>query len=166
MSDSMLLRAARWVDVDAAEVRAPAAILVEGEHITAVDPAHVPHGAEEIDLGDMTLLPGLMDMEVNMLLGGPSGGNPRSDVQDDPAFRTLRGTLNCRTTLLAGFTTARNLGLFVKTGGYLLDVALARAIDNGWIDGPRLVPRATRSRRPAATSIRRCSSASGPASCR
>ena len=61
-------------------------------------------------------------------------------MQDDPAFRTLRGTLACRTTLLAGFTTARNLGLFVKTGGYLLDVALARAIDNGWIDGPRLVP--------------------------
>ena len=75
-----------------------------------------------------------------MLLGGPHGGNKRSDVQDDPAFRTLRGIVNCRTTLLAGFTTARNLGLFVKTGGYLLDVALGRAIDNGWIDGPRLVP--------------------------
>ena len=40
--------------------------------------------ATEIDLGDVTLLPGLMDMELNMLLGGPSGGNPRSDVQDDP----------------------------------------------------------------------------------
>ena len=80
-----------------------------------------------------------MDMEINMLLGGPHGGNRRSDVQDDPAFRTLRGTVNCRTTLLAGFTTVRNLGLFVKTGGYLLDVALARAIDNGWIDGPRIV---------------------------
>ena len=47
--------------------------------------------------------------------------------------------MNCRTTLLAGFTTVRNLGLFVKTGGYLLDVALGRAIDNGWIDGPRIV---------------------------
>jgi imidazolonepropionase-like amidohydrolase len=81
-----------------------------------------------------------MDMELNMLLGGPHGGNRRSDVQDDPAFRTLRGIVNCRTTLDAGFTTARNLGLFVKTGGYLLDVALSRAIDNGWIDGPRLVP--------------------------
>jgi imidazolonepropionase-like amidohydrolase len=42
--------------------------------------------------------------------------------------------------LLAGFTTCRNLGLFVKTGGYLLDVALARAVDNGWIVGPRIVP--------------------------
>ena len=121
-------------------MRSPAVIVVEGERIAAVNPTELPSSATEIDLGDVTLLPGLMDMELNMLLGGPSGGNKRSDVQDDPAFRTLRGTLACRTTLLAGFTTARNLGLFVKTGGYLLDVALARAIDNGWIDGPRLVP--------------------------
>jgi imidazolonepropionase-like amidohydrolase len=136
----IILRADRWVDVDTGALHSPAVIVVEGERIAAVDPAELPSTATEIDLGDVTLLPGLMDMELNMLLGGPSGGNPRSDVQDDPAFRTLRGTLACRTTLLAGFTTARNLGLFVKTGGYLLDVALARAIDNGWIDGPRLVP--------------------------
>jgi len=138
--DVVVLRADRWVDIDAGVVRSPAVIVVEGERIAAVSPAAMPGTATDIDLGDVTLLPGLMDMELNMLLGGPSGGNPRSDVQDDPAFRTLRGTLACRTTLLAGFTTARNLGLFVKTGGYLLDVALARAIDNGWIDGPRLVP--------------------------
>ncbi len=140
MADPIVLRADRWVDVDTGAVRSPAVIVVAGEHIAAVNPPTVPSPATEIDLGDVTLAPGLMDMELNMVLGGPSGGNPRSDVQDDPAFRTLRATLNCRTTLLAGFTTARNLGLFVKTGGYLLDVALARAIDNGWIDGPRLVP--------------------------
>jgi imidazolonepropionase-like amidohydrolase len=140
VSEPVVLRADRWVDVDAGEVKSPAVIVVDGDRIAAVNPKDVPSPATEIDLGDLTLLPGLMDMELNMLLGGPSGGNPRSDVQDDPAFRTLRGTLNCRTTLLAGFTTARNLGLFVKTGGYVLDVALSRAIDNGWIDGPRLVP--------------------------
>ncbi|MGH8977362.1 MAG: amidohydrolase family protein, partial [Acidimicrobiia bacterium] len=96
MSDVVVLRADRWVDIDAGEVRSPAVIVVDGEHITAVNPDAVPDGIREIDLGDVTLLPGLMDMEVNMLLGGPGGGNPRSDVQDDPAFRTLRGTLNCR----------------------------------------------------------------------
>ena len=115
----------RWVDVDAGEVRVAGGR--SSSRATASPPSTPPScraGATEIDLGDVTLLPGLMDMELNMLLGGPSGGNKRSDVQDDPAFRTLRGTLNCRTTLLAGFTTARNLGLFVKTGGYLLDVAL------------------------------------------
>ena len=136
--DAIVLRADRWVDVDAGQERSPA--VIEGTRIAAVNPGKPPEDARAIDLGDVTLLPGLMDMEINMLLGGPHGGNPRSDVQDDPAFRTLRAVVNCRTTLLAGFTTVRNLGLFVKTGGYLLDVALARAVDNGWIDGPRIVP--------------------------
>ncbi|HXK24070.1 MAG TPA: amidohydrolase family protein [Myxococcota bacterium] len=136
---AIVLRAERWVDVDAGQVRKPAVVVVEGERIAAVNPAKPPASARVIDLGDVTLLPGLMDMEINMLLGGPHGGNPRGDVQDDPAFKLLRAIVNCRTTLLAGFTTVRNLGLFVKTGGYLLDVALGRAIDNGWIDGPRIV---------------------------
>jgi len=48
--------------------------------------------------------------------------------------------VNAKRTLMAGFTTVRNLGLFVPTGGLLLDVALARAVDAGWIDGPRIVP--------------------------
>src|SRR3546814_8226205 len=52
----------------------------------------------------------------------------------------LRGTVNARRTLRAGFTTVRNLGLFVKTGGYLLDVALSEAAEAGWFDGPRIVP--------------------------
>ena len=89
MSAFTLLRADRWVDIDAGMVRSPAVIVVEGERIAAVNPAELPSPADEIDLGDVTLLPGLMDMELNMLLGGPSGGNKRSDVQDDPAFRTL-----------------------------------------------------------------------------
>lgn len=135
----VVLRAARWLDVVAGEVKAPAIVVVEDGRITAVNPDSTPSGATEIDLGDATLLPGLMDMELNLFLGGPSGGNPRSDVQDDPAFRTLRATLNARTTLMAGFTTVRNLGLFVRTGGVLLDVALARATDLGWVDGPRIV---------------------------
>ncbi len=134
-----VLRADRWVDIDAGQVRTGAVIVVEGERITAVNPAEVPATDQDIDLGDVTLLPGLMDMELNMLLGGPHGGNRRSDVQDDPSFRVLRAIVNCRTTLLAGFTSCRNLGLFVKTGGSLQDVALGRAVDNGWIDGPRIV---------------------------
>jgi imidazolonepropionase-like amidohydrolase len=136
----IVLRADRWIDIAAGEVRSPAVIVIEGQRIAAVDPKTVPSPATEIDLGDLTLLPGLMDMEVNMLMGGPSGGNPRSDVQDDPAFKTLRATVNCRTTLMAGFTTVRNLGLFVKTGGYVLDADLARAIDLGWVVGPRIYP--------------------------
>ncbi len=139
MSDYTVLRAHRWVDIDAGEVRSPAVIVVQGNRIAAVNPTDVPAPADELDLGDVTLLPGLMDMELNMVLGGPGAGVMHG-VQDDAVYRTLRGIVNCRTTLLAGFTSCRNLGLFVKTGGYLLDVSLARAIDNGWVDGPRIVP--------------------------
>ena len=52
----------------------------------------------------------------------------------------MRAIPSCRKTLLAGFTTVRNLGLFVQTGGLLLDVTLMRAIDAGWIPGPRIFP--------------------------
>jgi imidazolonepropionase-like amidohydrolase len=117
--------------------------VVEGNRIVSVDPSQVPAGAEVRDLGDVTLLPGLMDMELNLLIGGPDSPtglpNPMHGVQDDPAYRTLRGAVNARTTLQAGFTTVRNLGLMVKTGGYLLDVDLGRAIDQGWVAGPRIV---------------------------
>ena len=81
-----------------------------------------------------------MDMEVNLLMGGRGEKPGLSQVQDDPPTRMLRAVGNARRTLRAGFTTVRNLGLFVKTGGYLLDVALGKAIDAGWIDGPRVVP--------------------------
>ena len=145
MTDPTVLRAARWADVDAGEVRSPAVIVVDGERITAVNPeGPLPDSTTVIDLGDLTLLPGLMDMELNLLIGGPGGPeglpSPMHGVQDDPAYRTLRGAVNARTTLDAGFTTVRNLGLMVKTGGYLLDVALQRAIDQGWHVGPRIVP--------------------------
>ncbi len=140
-----VLRAARWLDVAAGEVRSPAVVVVEGNRITDVNPAApLPESATVIDLGDVTLLPGLMDMELNLLIGGPGNPDglptPMHGVQDDPAYRKLRGAVNARTTLDAGFTTVRNLGLMVKTGGYLLDVALQRAIDQGWHQGPRIHP--------------------------
>jgi imidazolonepropionase-like amidohydrolase len=138
--EATVVRAARWLDIESGQVRPDGVITVEGGRITGIGAAAAPAGATEIDLGDATVMPGLMDMELNLLMGGPSGGNPRSDIQDDPAFRTLRSTLNARKTLLSGFTTVRNLGLFVRTGGVLLDVALSRAIDLGWVDGPRVIP--------------------------
>jgi imidazolonepropionase-like amidohydrolase len=133
------LRAARLLDVAKGEYSEPGELLVDGERIAAVRPDEVPADAEVVDLGDLTLLPGLMDMEVNLLLGGPDHRSPLNPVQDDPAVRTLRAVANARRTLQAGFTTVRNLGLFVQTGGLLLDVALRKAIDLGWVEGPRVV---------------------------
>lgn len=118
----------------------PGELLVDNGRIVDVSPTSVPGDALVVDVGDLTLLPGLMDMEVNLLLGGPDHRSPLQAVQDDPALRTLRAVANARRTLRAGFTTVRNLGLFIPTNGLLLDVALKKAIDFGWIDGPRVVP--------------------------
>jgi imidazolonepropionase-like amidohydrolase len=134
------LRSARMLDIEKGELVAPGDLLIEGDRILEVAPRSVPDSAKVIDLGDLTLIPGLMDMEVNLLLGGPDHRSPLTAVQDDPAVRTLRAVANARRTLRAGFTTVRNLGLFIQTGGLLLDVALKKAIDLGWIDGPRVVP--------------------------
>ncbi len=136
----ILLRAARLLDVARGEYVTPGTVLVDGERIVDVAPATLPDGVREIDLGDLTLLPGLMDMEVNLLLGGPNHESPLNAVQDDPALRTLRAVANARRTLRSGFTTVRNLGLFIQTNGLLLDVALMKAIDFGWFEGPRVVP--------------------------
>ncbi|MEV3965258.1 amidohydrolase family protein [Nocardia sp. NPDC050193] len=133
----LTLRAAGLLDVDTGEIVRPGIVRVEGDRIVGVggEPA-----GEIVELGDLVLLPGLMDMEVNLLMGGRGETGLTSSVQDDPPLRMLRAVGNARRTLRAGFTTVRNLGLFVKTGGYLLDVALGKAIDAGWIDGPRIVP--------------------------
>jgi imidazolonepropionase-like amidohydrolase len=137
------LRAARVLHVETGEITEPGLVTVEGDRITAVAAgvaAGTGAGGDVIDLGDVTLIPGLMDMEVNLLMGGRGETGVLSHVQDDPPLRMLRAVGNARRTLRSGFTTVRNLGLFIKTGGYLLDVALGKAIDSGWIDGPRIVP--------------------------
>src|SRR5437763_113786 len=134
------LRSARLLDVDKGELLEPGELLIDEGRIVEVAPSTVPSDADVIDLGDLTLLPGLMDMEVNLLLGGPNHESPLNPVQDDPAVRTLRAVANARRTLRAGFAPVRNLVLFVQTGGLLLDVALKKAIDFGWIDGPHVVP--------------------------
>jgi imidazolonepropionase-like amidohydrolase len=134
------LRSARLLDVTEGTLVEPGDLLVDKGRIVELSPTSVPDDTVVVDVGDLTLLPGLMDMEVNLLLGGPDHTSPLNAVQDDPALRTLRAVTNARRTLRAGFTTVRNLGLFIPTGGLLLDVALKRAIDFGWIDGPHVVP--------------------------
>ena len=134
----LTLKAAGLVDIDAGAVVRPGILRIDGDRIASVGgPAGGGDGSvngEVIDLGDLILLPGLMDMEVNLLMGGRGETLHLSPIQDDPPLRMLRAVGNARRTLRAGFTTVRNLGLFVKTGGYLLDVALMKAIDAGWND--------------------------------
>ncbi|MFJ8785138.1 amidohydrolase family protein [Streptomyces sp. NPDC102476] len=139
-SPPVLLRAARLLDIEKGEYVTEGSVLVEGERITAIGADSLPENTVVRDLGDVTLLPGLMDMEVDLVLGGADHRSPLIPVQEDPAVRTLRAAANARRTLRSGFTTVRNLGLFVQTGGILLDVALKKAIDLGWVEGPRIVP--------------------------
>src|SRR5258706_16105487 len=105
------LRSAHMLDVDKGELLTPGSLLIVGDRIAEVSPTSIPDDAVTIDLGDLTMLPGLMDMEVNLLLGGPDHSSPLTAVQDDPAIRTLRAVFNAGRTLRAGFTTVRNLGL-------------------------------------------------------
>lgn len=140
----LTLKAAGLLDIDSGEIIRPGILHIEDDRIVGVgsDAGNAGDHAEGevLDLGDLILLPGFMDMEVNLLMGGRGEKPVYSTVQDDPPLRMLRAVGNARRTLHAGFTTVRNLGLFVKTGGYLLDVALGKAIDAGWVDGPRIVP--------------------------
>ena len=128
---TLTLKAAGLLDVDAGEIVRPGIIRIDDNRIVGIgEGAEV---GEVIDLGESILLPGLMDMEVNLFMGGRGESPGLSQVQDDPPTRTIRSIGNARRTLRAGFTTVRNLGLFVKTGGYLLDVALSKAIDAGLV---------------------------------
>lgn len=129
-----VLRAARMLDVTSGKMIGPAVIVIEGDRIMAVNPASLPKGAKEIDLGDVTLLPGLIDMHTHITgqLGLDSFVRP---VRDTAADEALLGVYYARKTLLAGFTTIRNLG----AGGFS-DVSLMKAIDKGLVEGPRIVP--------------------------
>ena len=137
----IVLRADRWVDIDAGEVRSPAVIVVEGDRIAAVNPRRAAERRDRDRPRRRHAAARAHGHGAQHAAGrARAAGTRAATCRTTPRSARCAARSNCRTTLLAGFTTVRNLGLFVKTGGYLLDVALARAIDNGWIDGPRLVP--------------------------
>lgn len=129
-----VVRAARMLDVESGRIVPNAVVVIEGEKIVAVNPAQPPAGAQTIDLGDVTLLPGLMDMHTHLTFDLDKDFFIRA-VTESPVDEALRGVANARKVLLAGFTTVRNVG----SGGFS-DVALMRAIDAGRVDGPRIFP--------------------------
>lgn len=134
-AETVVLRADRYLDVVAGRHVSPAVVVVEGTMITAVNPATLPAGARTLDLSGHTLLPGLMDAHVhlNYELGEGWETEPLRFTTGDFA---LRAVPNAKATLLAGFTTVRDVG----TGYGFSDVALMHAIDKGWVPGPRIIP--------------------------
>lgn len=131
----LVVRAARWLDVTAGQMRSPAVIVVQDGKIASVG-ADVPAGAQTLDLGDVTLLPGLIDVHTH-LTGDIEGDWVVRPVRELPADAALRGARNAKRTLDAGFTTVRDVG----APGFA-DVSLMKAIDTGMVPGPRMFPAA------------------------
>lgn len=114
-------------------VKSEQTIIIDNNTITAVEAGYtkVPEGAEGIDLKDHYVLPGFMDMHVHLEFES----NPKlyeSRFRDDPADVALKATQYCDRTLMAGFTTVRDLG------GTGINVSLQKAIARGFIRGPRI----------------------------
>jgi imidazolonepropionase-like amidohydrolase len=130
----IVLHAARLLDVARGRIVTPGEVLIEGERIQAAGAsvAH-PAGAETIDLGDTTLLPGLIDAHVHLFLH--PGGEDLQTLEESVPQRTILATLAAKADLMAGFTAERDMG---TEGAGSADTAVMRAIDAGLIPGPRL----------------------------
>ena len=118
-----VVRAARMVDVVKGELVSPAVLVVGEGKIRSLGTDELPPHARSIDLGDLTLLPGLIDAHTH-LTGDLAADWVTRPVRELPADAALRGASNARKTLLAGFTTVREVG----AGGFA-DVSLMKAID-------------------------------------
>ncbi|WP_257386909.1 metal-dependent hydrolase family protein [Tahibacter caeni] len=132
-AERLALTAARLIDVDSGTLRNDAVVVVDGERIVDVrSDGQVPADAKRIDLGDVTLLPGLIDCHVH--IDGQSGDFYTEAFRRSPIDNAVKAHIYARRTLLAGFTTVRNLG-----SAEFIDVALRNAIQRGEVQGPRIL---------------------------
>lgn len=135
---AFLLRPARVFD--GASAHEGWVVLVRGERIEAAGPAaqvKAPADAETVELPGTTLLPGLIEGHSHLLLHPYNETNWNDQVLREPlALRVARATNHARDTLMAGFTTVRDLG---TEGAADADVGLKQAIEQGIIPGPRMV---------------------------
>jgi imidazolonepropionase-like amidohydrolase len=130
----VVLHAARLLQVETGRLLQPGEVLVEGERIRAVGAAvDRPAGAKVIDLGDATLLPGLIDAHVHLFLH--PGAEDLQTVQEPVPWRTILAVEAAKADLMAGFTAERDMG---TEGAGSADTAVRDAIDKGLIPGPRL----------------------------
>ena len=134
---TVVLRAARVIDGTGAAPIQNGVVVITDDKIVAVGVdgrVQIPAGARRIDLGDVTILPGFIDMHVH-LLGREieDAGAFDASVRDYPGFAAVLGGEHARRTLLAGFTSVRMVG----AGGFE-DVGLRNAINGGYVIGPRI----------------------------
>jgi imidazolonepropionase-like amidohydrolase len=130
----IVLHAARLLQVDTGNVLKPGEILIEGERIRAVGSSvDHPQGAKVIDLGDTTLMPGLIDAHVHLFLH--PGAEDLQTVEESVPWRVILAEQAAKADLLAGFTAERDMG---TEGAGSADTAIRTAIDQGLIPGPRM----------------------------
>jgi imidazolonepropionase-like amidohydrolase len=131
---ALVLHAARLIEIESGKLLAPGELLVEGERIIEVG-SRVPRpsGAEFIDLGDRTLLPGLIDAHVHLFLH--PGAEDLQTIEESVPQRTILAVLAARDDLMAGFTAERDMG---TEGAGSADTAVRNAINAGLLPGPRL----------------------------
>lgn len=129
-----IITAGTMIDVEKGTVLKDPVITIDDGIITAITSdktPYIPEQANHIELGDMTLLPGLMDMHVHLTNDADKHGYKRLGYS--LPYKAIAGVANAEKTLLAGFTTVRNVG----AQGYI-DVALRDAINDGVVPGPRM----------------------------
>jgi imidazolonepropionase-like amidohydrolase len=130
----VVLHAARLLDIESGKIVAPAEILVQAGRIVEVGSSvEHPPASQVLDLGDVTLLPGLIDAHIHLFLH--PGAEDLQTVEESIPERTIVATLAAREDLLAGFTAERDMG---TEGAGSADSAVRNAIDSGLIPGPRL----------------------------
>src|SRR5262249_17664897 len=129
-ADRFAVHAAHFIDVKAGVERGPVWVIVSGDTVESVE-SGAPQGLAVTDLGNATLLPGLIDCHTHQ--ASRVGIGPMERLKSSAARDAIAGVNNVRATLEAGFTTCRDVG-----GGELVDVALRNAINAGEIPGPRM----------------------------
>lgn len=136
-AQTLVLNARNYVDVASGQLVSPAVIVVKDGLIEAINPPVLPTDAQLIELGDRTLLPGLMDMHTHVTADFYQGDHwTTAAVMETPADWALHGVKFGRSMLDVGFTTVRDAGAFPG----FPDVALMHAIERGDVVGPRMFP--------------------------
>lgn len=133
-STPIVLHAARLLQVNTGTILTPGEVLVEGERIRAAGRSvEHPAGARVIDLGDTTLMPGLIDAHVHLFLH--PGAEDLQTVEEPVPWRVILAGQAARADLMAGYTAERDMG---TEGAGSADTAIRNAINKGLIPGPRL----------------------------
>jgi imidazolonepropionase-like amidohydrolase len=137
-AETVVVTAARMLEVESGRTLDQPVIVVTDGKIASIASGpgqrpQIPADAKRVDLGDVTILPGLIDMHVHLTGLAEIGGYQGLKYTD--SFWGAVGVANAAKTLRAGFTTVRNVG-----AADFQDVGLKEAIDGGWVPGPRIVP--------------------------